>query len=359
MTNPVFAVTWLIALGAGALGGDAAAAGPPAPGNASASAGAGAVLVPEGRTELPGYSGDFDHFAADLPGNRLFLAAEDHGTLEVFDLHSGKHLKTVTGFETPHSIFLIPQTHRILVTDGSESIKVLDDATLAPAGSIKLHPGADSIGYDGASGHLFVVTGGKDVKLTESWLEEIDPVSTRKIGDVHLDAAHVEAMAVEQHGPHIYLNVTDKNYVAVIDKATRRIVAQWPVHEARQNALAQVDEGARRLFIVSRDPARFIVLDTANGASTASLPAPMRCDAEIFDAASRRIYVPGGEGYIGVYAQSDAGHYAELARVKSAGGAKTAILVPELGRLYVAVSPGEGKTGGAIIWFKVQSAPSS
>ena len=355
MKHPVLAVTWLMALGIAALGGDAAAAGPPA----RANGGGGAVLLPEGRTELPGYSGDFDHFAADLAGNRLFLAAEDHGTLEVFDLHSGKHLKTVTGFETPHSIFLVPQTHRILVTDGSESIKVLDDATLAPAGSIKLHPGADSIGYDGTSGHLYVVTGGKDVKLTESWLEEIDPVSASKVGEVHLDAAHVEAMAVEQHGPHIYINVTDKNYVAVIDKATRRIVAQWPVHEAQQNALAELDEGARRLFIVSRDPARFIVLDTANGASTANLPAPKRCDAEIFDAPNRRIYAPGGEGYIGVYAQSDPGHYAELARVKSAGGAKTALLVPELGRLYVAVSPGEGKTGGAIIWFKVKPAPSS
>jgi len=348
-------VTLLIALGTGALAGGAATPAPPAAG----AAGAEASLVLEGHSDLPGYSGDFDHFAVDLPGNRLFLAAEDHGTLEVFDLHSGKHLQTVKGFETPHSIFLVPQTHRILVTDGSESIKVLDDATLAPAGSIRLHPGADSIGYDGASGHLFVVTGGKDVKLTESWLEEIDPVSSRKIGEVHLDAAHVEAMAVEQHGAHIYINVTDKNYVAVIDKATRRIVAQWPVREARQNALAQLDEGAGRLFIVSRDPARFIVLDTASGASVANLPAPTRCDAEIFDAANRRIYAPGGEGYIGVYAQRDPAHYAELARVTSAVGAKTAILVPELRRLYVAVSPGEGKTGGAIIWFAVKAAPSS
>jgi hypothetical protein len=236
---------------------------------------------------------------------------------------------------------------------------VLDDTTLAPVGQIKLHPGADSVGFDSTSGHLYVVTGGKDVKLTESWLEEIDPVSTRKIGEVPLDAAHVEAMAVEQHGPHIYINVTDKNRVAVIDKATRKIVAQWPVHEARQNALAQLDEGARRLFIVSRDPARFIVLDCGSGASVASLPAPKRVDAEIFDAANRRIYAPGGDGWIGVYAQVDAGHYAELAPVKSAAGAKTAILVPELHRLYVAVSPGEGKTGGAIIWFAVKPAPSS
>ena len=47
--------------------------------------------------DLPKYSGDFDHFAADVQGNRLFLAAEDHGTLEVFDLKSTKWLQTVKG----------------------------------------------------------------------------------------------------------------------------------------------------------------------------------------------------------------------------------------------------------------------
>ena len=345
----------LTVLGAVAVGCGSASAAPPGSGRA----GADVVLALEGRTELPGYSGDFDHLAVDLPGNRLFLAAEDHGTLELFDLQSGKHLKSVGGFETPHSIFLIPQTHRLLITDGSDSIKLLDATTLARVGKLRLHPGADSIGFDAASGHLYVVTGGKDVKLKESWLEEIDPVSLRKIGAVHLDADHVEAMAVEQHGPHLYINVTDKNYVAVIDKATRKVVARWPIHEAAQNALAQLDEDAQRLFIVTRDPARFIVLDTRSGASVASFAAPKRVDAEIFDPANRRIYAPGGEGYIGVYAQADAGHYAELEPVNSAAGAKTAILVPELHRLYLAVSPGEGKTGGGIIWFNVKAAPAS
>ncbi len=336
------------------------AAGNPAAGSPPASGARGeTVLVLQGRTELPGYTGDFDHFAVDLQANRLFLAAEDHGTLEVFDLRSGKHLKSVSGFETPHSIFLVQRTHRLLITDGSESIKLLDAGSLTPVGTIKLHPGADSIGFDNGTGHLYVVTGGKDAKLKESWLEEIDPVSTRKIGEVRLDAAHVEAMAIEQHGPHLYINVTDKNYLAVIDKAARRIVARWPIQGVAQNALAQLDEANRRLFIVARDPGTFIVLNSDTGARIASLAAPKRVDAEIFDVANRRVYAPGGEGYIGVYAEVDAGHFAELAQVPSSVGAKTAILVPELRRLYVAVSPGERKSGGGIIWFDVKPVPGS
>jgi hypothetical protein len=39
--------------------------------------------------------GDFDHFEADIKGNRLFLAAEDHKTVEVFNLRTGEHLDTL------------------------------------------------------------------------------------------------------------------------------------------------------------------------------------------------------------------------------------------------------------------------
>jgi hypothetical protein len=56
-----------------------------------------------------------------------------------------------------------------------------------------------------------------------------------------------------------------------------------------------------------------------------------------------------------VFQQKDADHYDELPRVPSAPGAKTGILIPELKRLYVAVSPGEGKTGAAILRFDVDS----
>src|SRR5439155_942413 len=59
---------------------------------------------------------------------------------------------------------------------------------------------------------------------------------------------------------------------------------------------------------------------------------------------------------IGVFQQDDADHYRELARVPTAPGAKTGILVPEMKRLFVAVSAGEGRTGAAILRFEVAPA---
>jgi DNA-binding beta-propeller fold protein YncE len=307
-----------------------------------------------GRTELPGYSGDFDHFGVDVAGNRLFLAAEDHGTLEVFNLKSGTHERTVTGVETPHSILYIPDLNRLLITDsGPGMTKVLNATTYEVTGSIKLVPGADSIGFDAPRNRLYVVTGGKDVDMKDSVLEEIDPRTGRQVGDVKFAANHVEAMAVEQRGNHVYVNVTDKNYMAVIDKDKRSVIAQWPIKEAQQNAPVAFDEANHRLFVVTRKPGMLVVLNAMTGASIAQFKAPERCDEVVFDAENHRIYAAGGEGFIGVYKQIDPDHYSQLANVPSASGAKTAMLVPDLHRLYLAVSPGDGHSGGGIMWFDV------
>ena len=60
-------------------------------------------------------------------------------------------------------------------------------------------------------------------------------------------------------------------------------------------------------------------------------------DDLFYDAARKRLYVTGGEGYIDVFQQNDADHLARIARVASAAGARTSLYVPDQGRLHLAV----------------------
>jgi len=313
-----------------------------------------------GRSDLPGYTGDFDHSEYDLKGNRLWLAAEDHGTLDVFDLDTLKMQRSVKGIvATPHGILYVPEKNWLVVTDsgGDMLTRVIDATSYKVTRTIKLAaPGADSLGYDPAGRRLYVVNGGRDAKMQQTYLSIVDPVTLQRHGDLKFDSDKVEAMAIESKGNKLYINVTGKNYMAVVDKATLAVLATWPIKEAQQNAPVAFDEAGKRLFIVARKPGTLIILNADTGASIASFNAPEHCDQVLWDAANRRIYALGGEGYIGVFRQKDADHYEELARVQSAPGAKTGVLVPELKRLYVAVSPGEGKTGGAILRYDIVSA---
>ena len=322
-----------------------------------ATAGLSAPRVPDpmrvaGHTDLPGYAGDFDHFAADPADNRLFLAGEDGGALEVFNLKTGALLKTVPGFEAPHSLILLPDTHELVVVAGGGS-RVLDARTLAVKRRLALAPGADSLGYDAARRRAYVVTGGKDVNLKTSALVEIDPYTGKSFGQIAFDGDHTEALAIEAHGDRIFINQTDKNRLDVVDKRTHAIKARWPVTAAEQNAPIAYDEATRRLFVVTRKPGKLLILDADTGKTVQAFDAPARVDEVAWDPAGRRVFVCGGDGRLMVVEQDDANRYRALAPVATPPAAKTCVYVPQLHRLYLAASPGETKSMAQLVWVDV------
>src|SRR5258708_10541558 len=143
---------------------------------------------------LPGYTGDFDHFAIDRQRGRILVAAEDHATLEVFDLKTGNHLKTIKGFGAPHTVLVRATSSNILVTDsGKEMTAVLDAETYEKKGTVTLTPGADSAGYDAAANVWYIVTGGKDVDMKTAEVEAINPDTGEKLGEIKFNDNHVEA----------------------------------------------------------------------------------------------------------------------------------------------------------------------
>lgn len=311
------------------------------------------VLQLIGTTNLPDISGDMDHLAVDSAGQRLFVCAEDNGTVRIIDLKTHKLIRTLKGFETPHSILFLPDQKELYITDGSKDVKVLDSDTFAVKKTISTTPGADSIGVDRQNHRLYAVSGGKDVKMTTSDISEIDTSAGKLVKEMPVNAAHVEAMALERNGRRLYVNVTDKNYLEVMNRDTGKTVAQWHISEARQNAPLAYDEADKRLFVVCRDPGMLVVLDSNTGKTVASFPTGQRADEVIYDALHHRVYVPAGEGNLYSYQQVDADHYKPLGSVASAPGAKTGVLSPDGSRLYVSVSPGDGKTGAKVLMYAV------
>lgn len=304
--------------------------------------------------DLPGYAGDFDHFALDRTRNRVLLAAEDHGTLEVFDLATSKHLRTVTAFDNPHSILVRPGAPTIFVTDSGKSMsKILDASTYAKKASVDLVPGADSIGYDAAANIVYVVTGGKDVDMKTANLEAVNPDTGKKLGSLTFNDDHVEALTLEKNGPRLFINLTQTNKLAVVDRKSMKIIALWPVPPAEQNAMVKFDEAAHRLFVVCRKPGMVVVLNSDTGKVTNTLPAPFRADDLLYDEEAHRLYVPGGDGNLAIFDTTHPDALKLVVKVPTTAGAKTGLLIPDKHLLFLAASPGDSKAMAKVLTYQL------
>ena len=291
-------------------------------------------------TPLPNFSGDFDHFGVDLKGNRLFLTAEEHKTVEVFDLKTGKRIHSITGFEEPHAMVYLPETDRLIVTDGNEEggmVRLVNGKDYKFLDTIKLRPNVDAGVFNPVNKYYYVEVGGSASKAQTHLLSIIDTKTFKHIGDITVPGNRSEGMAIDRAGKKLYVNLTGTDEVGVVDLDRRQLVAKWPVPDAHVENSMALDEDNHRLFIATRQPAKFFVYNTDTGKTVTVLPCAGFNDDMWFDAARKRIYVTGSET-TSVFEQQDADHYRSIAEVPTGYRARTSVFVPSLNRLYVAVS---------------------
>jgi DNA-binding beta-propeller fold protein YncE len=293
-------------------------------------------------TPLPGFSGDFDHLAVDLKGKRVFLTAEDHKTVEVFDL-DGKHLHSITGFGQPHAALFLPDVNKLIVTDGDDfgMVELVSGEDYKILDKIKLPDGVDGAVFNPVNQYYYVESGSDEEKVKTHVLNIIDTKTFKHVGDITLPGSHSEAMAIDSAGKKLYVNLTGTDEVGVVDLDTKKVIARWPIPEAQTANALVLDEANHRVFIATRKPPKFFVYDTDTGKVVATLPCAPLHDDMWFDAQRKRVYVTGSE-VTSVIEQKDADHYVHVGDVQTGFRAKTSLLVPELNRLYIAVS-GKGK----------------
>ena len=279
--------------------------------------------------EMPEVQGRIDHLSIDVKGQRLFVSALGNNTLEVIDVKSGKRVKTISQLKEPQGVLYVAESDRIYVANGDDgSVRIFDGSSYAPLKRLDYGDDADNVRYDGGRKRIYVGYGG-------GALGEIDNEGN-KVSDIKLDA-HPESFQIEKDSPRIYVNLPKSRKVVVVDREKHAIIATWKTDMAFANYPMALDESDRRLFVVTRMPARLLVFDTNNGNIVQKLAAVGDCDDVFYDKSRKRIYASGGDGAISVFEQKDADHYAELGRINTVKGARTSYFSPDLDRFFLAV----------------------
>ncbi len=296
---------------------------------------ASAPLVLLRTTPLPEITGDFDHFAIDKANNRLYLSAEVHHSIEVFDLKTGQHLQSVPGVTTPHTLAFVPEKAELLVADGGDSsCRVFDVHDMHQVKRIPLEAGPDSGLYDPEKRLFYVGNGGRGAHQPYSFISIISADEGKVIGQIRVEAANIESMALNRAENLLYVNMRDKKLIGVVDLASGKVRQTWTIPDLNLNTPMAFDSQHHRLFIAGRKPGKLYIIDSDSGREIKTMDCADIADGMTFDARDGRIYVTGSGG-VTVVREVSPDSYKLLTQFGTNGG-KTSAYDSSLRQFYIA-----------------------
>jgi DNA-binding beta-propeller fold protein YncE len=301
---------------------------------------------------LENAKGRFDHFASG--GGKLFVSALGSNAVEVINIGGRTLDHTISGVPDPQGLAFSRETNRLFVGSGAGKVYVYDGTSFDLITTIDFDGGADNLRYDAPNKRVYVGCG--DDAQTGA-IATIDAITTKRLDEEYKLGGEPESFQLEKSGPNIYVNVPDLKQIVVINRTTKAIT-RWALKGVESNFPMALDEADHRLFVGTHVPPRLVVFDTASGHMIAVLPSVQDMDDLYYDPDRKRVYMPGGEGFIDVFQMIDPDHYRLLAKIPTAIGAKTAGYYGKqakgFDRFYLAV-PARGGQSAEVRIYTVQN----
>jgi DNA-binding beta-propeller fold protein YncE len=283
-----------------------------------------------------GGDGGWDYVTVDAPNHRVFVTRSSH-TIAV-DAVSGKLLGDVPGQQRSHGVALVPKLNRGFITDGGKGVIVAFDLkTYAVLGTIPAQADADGIIYDAKLDLVLAVSGDGGVLMT--FHPNID-LKNAKVDTIDL-GGKPEFLASD--GNRVYVNLENKDLVAVVDVKAHKVVADWPVAPGGHPVGMAIDVKGHHLFVGCRNPQKMIVMSTNDGKVEEALPIGAGVDATDFD--NGQAFASCGDGTLTVVSEKS-GQWSVEQTVKTAVGARTSGVDLLTNKIYLPTAEMEPATTG-------------
>jgi DNA-binding beta-propeller fold protein YncE len=288
-----------------------------------------------------GGEGRWDFVTVDAEHKLLYVPRSTHTM--VLDATTGKTVADIPGQKGNHGVAIVPSAGRGFITDGEDaSVVIFDLKTYAVLGTIKAAADADGVVYDPASGKVLVNCGDAGVLIPIS--PDVDPKTGKADAAIDL-GGKPEFFSVDGHGK-AYVNLEDKDQVAVVDTKTMKVINKWPTAPGAQPVGMAMDRAHRRLFIGCRKPQKLIVMSADDGKILGDLPIGAGVDATVFNDGDA--FASCRDGTLAVVRETAPGKFEVVQTVKTPPSARTMDIDPTTHTLYLPTAefgpPAQGQT---------------
>ncbi len=267
------------------------------------------------RTTKVGGPGGWDYVYADADARHLYIPRGDRIT--VYDLDTLESVGTIPGANSVHGVAVDPLSHHGF--SSSRPLLMWDSRTLAPIKTIDVQGGPDGILFEPATERIYILSH-RAPNITV-----IDATNGGVVGTIDVGGAPEQA-ASDGMGT-VYVDVEDKDNVAVIDAHTLSVTAHYALAgKGGGPAGLALDAKNHVLFAYCRHPNTAVVMDASNGNILATLPIGNGVDSAEFNAATGEAISSQGDGSLTVIKQQGPAQFAVSQTVTTKAGARTSTL---------------------------------
>ena len=143
----------------------------------------------------------------------------------------------------------------------------------------------------------------------------------------------------------MYVNLQDKNAVAVIDTASRKLTDTWSIEPGQNQSGLAIDLEHQRLFVGCRNKL-MVMVDATNGKVLAQVPIGAGTDSSWYDPGSKLAFSSTGEGTVTVAREDSPTTLTTVQTLATRPYARTMTVDPSTHRIYLVVSDFEAPTPG-------------
>lgn len=274
-----------------------------------------------------GGPGRWDYATFDPDSQRLYVTRSTH--TQAIDPATGKVVADIPDQQRSHGTAIVTSAGRGFITDGGAGVLVVFDLKSGNVlGKIPAADDADGIIYDSGSDRLLVACGDAGKLLV------VDPKADLK--DAKADSVDLggkpEFLAADGAG-NAFVNVNDKNQIAVVDIKSLKVIAHWPTGSGERPTGLAIDPEHHLLFVGCRNQ-KLIVMNSNDGKVLTELPIGAGNDACGFDPGTNEGFASCGDGTLTVVKETSPTEFS-ASTVKTKQGARTMAIDPATHTIYL------------------------
>ena len=266
------------------------------------------------KTAKVGGNGGFDYVNADVEARRLYIARTGPmPRINVFNLDTLEPIGEVATTNA-HGAALDPKSGHGFAT--SKPIIMFDTKTLAPIKTIEVQGNPDGSYFDPAGQRVYILS------HASPHVTVIDAKDGSVVGT--LDIGGMPEQAVSDGKGHLYIDVEDKENIAVVDTKTLQVTAHYDVTgKGGTCAGLAMDVKNRILFAACRNPANMIVLNADDGKILATLPIGMGSDGAAFNPNTMEAFSSQVDGTLTIIKENSPTSFVVEQNLPTMAGART------------------------------------